>query len=247
MKWPRRAWIVSLLASLACPAAARADGDSSIGLTLADPSSAEAIPTHVDGPWWQDGAAPRWLVESSLSPGIASSGPLFVSAGTQAEIGAIGSVGFRYVRAWRHHRALNANHDLIPALMWLTVGLIALPVDTWLGNEQGLDLRVRGIGSPDAGFQRWAVSVGIAPVFRISPNRSRVRFPSIVGALLPEIGVSFGERQTAAYFSWSLFPFSVVLVPHLGMELHIEQGVWVPFDGSAVRVFAGVRLGMVLR
>lgn len=247
MESRRRACTVALVAWIAFPSIARADGDAPIGYTPADPSIALAPPPRVEGPWWQDGSSPRWLVEASIAPGVWSSGLLSSSTGTQFDIGGVGSIGFRYVRALRHHRAINSSSELIPALMWLTVGLIALPVDTWLGNEQGIDLRVRGSGSPDAAFQRWGLSVGIAPVFRMSASGSRARFPSIVGALLPEVGVSFGERQRAMYFDWSLFPFAVMLVQHLGMELNIEQGVWVPFDGSAVRVFAGLRLGMVLR
>ncbi len=131
--------------------------------------------------------------------------------------------------------------------MYLSVGLIALPADSWLGNERGLDLRVRGGASPDAVVQPWGVSIGLAPIFRISPNRSRFRFPSIVGALLPEAGVSFGELHVAGYLAWSPFPIGVVLVHRIAMELNVEQGIWIPFDGGDVRTFLGARLGMVLR
>ena len=246
---------LALLAWLAFPSTGWSyDNDAFVGRTPADPALALPAPAPVTpvqpptaGPWWQDGAEPRWLIEGSLAPGFWSSAVLPTSAASQFDIGAVASIGFRYVRPLRHHRPLNVTSDLVPAMMWLSSGLLTWPVDTWVGNERGVDLRIRGSGSTDATLQPWTLSFGIAPVFRLSANRSRARFPSVIGALLPEVGVALGPQQRAAYFLWSLFPFSVVLVPRLGMELNLEEGISIPFDGSAIRYFGGVRIGMVLR
>jgi hypothetical protein len=239
----RKTWIAWVL--LALPARALGDPlEFPVGRTPADPTTP---PVHVEGPFWQDGIGSRWMLEGTIASGAWLSSDLSTGARQQLDIGGVGAVGFRYVRGWRHRTPISGLGEWSLAAMYLSVGLIALPADSWLGNERGLDLRVRGSASPRASAEPWGVSFGIAPVFRISPNGSRLRFTSIVGALLPEFGVTVGEQHPSAYFVWSPFPIGVVFVHRFALELNIEQGLSVPFDGTAVRSFIGARLGLVVR
>ncbi len=91
-----------------------------------------------------------------------------------------------------------------------------------LGDELGLDWRARVTFGTD--HKALVGSHGVRPVFRVAGNDS-FRYSSILGALLPEIGVMFHSagtqpnevKSTSLYFEWALVPVAYRL-GHVAIE-----------------------------
>jgi len=91
-----------------------------------------------------------------------------------------------------------------------------------LGDELGLDWRARVTFGTD--HKALAISHGLRPVFRVAGN-DMLRYSSILGALLPEVGVMIHNagtgpsevKSTSVYFEWALVPVAYRL-GHVALE-----------------------------
>ena len=112
--------------------------------------------------------------------------------------------------------------------------LLFAPRDTLLGNEIGLDLRA--VVAPDG-------RVAVRPIFRYASGRFRT--VTLVGTLVPELGVAWSQRGPASLaLAWSVEAFDVLLDRHhlaLGVE-PLRMGVLVPLDGTR----SGAEIGTAL-
>lgn len=87
-------------------------------------------------------------------------------------------------------------------VLCLGVGLFFAPPEVVFGNELGVELR----GVVAAPLSGGVVARGGArPFFRFS--KGRLRTPSVVGVLLPEVGVHWDSGKGVAFVTtWSIFP-----------------------------------------
>lgn len=109
-----------------------------------------------------------------------------------------------------------------------TLGLVFVPDSAWLGNDRGAELRVQGAlargGGPGS-----SLAVGVAPVLAVEPWGSRVRYPSIVGFLVPEAGVIVArDPRVSAYVHPARLPFAFLLHDRVGLEVEPELWVAIP-------------------
>jgi hypothetical protein len=92
------------------------------------------------------------------------------------------------------------------------IGLLFMPVSSFVGNERGADLRLHLTRDFMAGAEGLRFSAGLRPVFRVSVEGSRLRSASLLGAFLPEMGVELSAAGSRAlYFELSPFPISLYL------------------------------------
>jgi hypothetical protein len=112
------------------------------------------------------------------------------------------------------------------------------------GNQRGFDLRISAFGATSA---PWVFSAGIAPVLRFHKNGSRWRFPSVFGAILPEVGVTVLTGRPALHIAFDPLPIAAAVTRHLAVEMHPIQSLFVfPFDGT-MWMGAGTGLSFVIR
>ncbi len=184
----------------------------------------------------------RWIAEASLGGAVAqwsvkdpATGALTATLAT----GGTASLGFR-----RQHRF---GEEVIPHGEKEVPLIGAETIDLLLGNQRGLDLHVVALDLVDAGDPRWLVAAGVKPILRVHKVGSRWRFPSLLGAVLPEVGVTFLEHTAALHVALDPLPIGLGLTGWLAVELHpFEGAIVVPFDGTA-RTTVGARLAFVIR
>jgi hypothetical protein len=108
------------------------------------------------------------------------------------------------------------------------VGIAAVPKSAVIGDEIGLDLRAR-VRHGGAGT---TMELGLRPIGRASP-RGSWRTASFLGALLPELAVTFGD-PTAASLWWYPYPLERLVGSHSRLTLDIGVGVQTTISDGAV-------------
>lgn len=121
-------------------------------------------------------------------------------------------------------------------------------MEAFLFDSAGLAVRAQVLSRADGPNQGdWLVSVagGVALSNRLSP--SGLRLPTLLGALVPDVGaVLRNDTDASAYLSWSL-PLSWVLLPNFGFDVRPRVQVVFPADDSVAEpdVFIGVTVGLI--
>ena len=193
---------------------------------------------------WNPGDRTRWFVESGI-------GGLVAGRKDHVIAGAGVSRGVRRVRKYDPSPPVDPRKGLENVFIALfTLCLVCVPVDVWLGNERGFDVRARFLGDRLATDGSWSrhTTLGIAPAFRITKKESRFRFPSVLNVALPEIGASFpAQRPPEVYLRLLPFPIGYLLAPHAALELEPEFLMMIPVDGARAYAWAALQLSVVVR
>jgi hypothetical protein len=93
-------------------------------------------------------------------------------------------------------------------------------LQTAFGNAWGADLRLTTLGAT-RGPTTFAAGLALVSTHALQRNdwRRRLRVPSVLGLVMPEVGLAARPgRDAAVYSSWSL-PFAVLLDDSLGLEV----------------------------
>lgn len=134
-----------------------------------------------------------------------------------------------------------------------SLGILALPKGALLGNEHGLEMVSRLYFLP---HDRTLIETALRPVSRVLMAGSRLSLPSVIGALLPAVGVaslskdkpspSAGtSREQSAFLSrWSLNARLILLEKPvlLFLELDPFAELLAPFAGGPPHVAYGANL-----
>lgn len=121
-------------------------------------------------------------------------------------------------------------------------------LEAFLFDGAGLRVQASALSRIDGPNQGdWLVSVGAGIVLsnRLSPTGFRL--PTLLGALVPEVGTVFrNDLDASAYLAWSL-PFSWVLLPHFGIDLRPRVQVVFPPDDTLgdAEVLIGLTVGFI--
>jgi hypothetical protein len=96
-----------------------------------------------------------------------------------------------------------------------------------VGDQIGAELRVHFLHRADGGASaEWATMVGIGPALANRFERSVLRLPTIVGTIIPEVGVALrADRDPTWYAAWS-FPVSVMITHDLAFDA-IVRAFWM--------------------
>lgn len=163
-------------------------------------------------------------------PAVAGTAPA-PSLGSACTVGGAVSVGFRHVSEYMAPPGASGLSLLkIPIIGWIFFPLIPLLVlgpSIPFGNQHGLDLRFAVHAPCDgaSGGRALQYSLALRPVARVSPTGSRLRFPSLLGAVIPEpIFLFDGGGNFQFELGLLRFPVSVLLTPHVGLELEPTLG-----------------------
>ena len=131
----------------------------------------------------------------------------------------------------------------------------------WIGTELGVDFRGHIHWSFPSNTSEVSGSIGIAPIMRLLVAGGHLRIPSILGLLVPEVGVrtrsvkydQAGARLRGSNSESSLYlrPAGLSIAylfsghPVLGAELSAAPWVEIPFNGQPVNVGFSVSLQFV--
>jgi hypothetical protein len=126
-----------------------------------------------------------------------------------------------------------------------------------IGDQLGGELRVHFLHRTDgAQSGEWMTLVGIGPALANRLERSVVRMPTVVGTLVPELGLALRDDHEATWYAaWSL-PVSLLLAHDVAFDAALRLFLiedWLPErmaeDGTIsdpteviISVSAGVRL-----
>ncbi len=203
---------------------------------------------HAEGPPQWDDARDDWGVELQVGPTLVADG----RAGAERAIidgGGVVSVGFR-----RRLEFEKGNPDDVPTFLAVpTLGLALLPPSGVYGTEMGLDLRLEGRAS-GPGSVRWIVAID--PIFRVSPQDSRFRFPALVQMVSPTIGVIFDQpsetdafvgSKTRIYVAPRLIPIDILLQEDIGLEIDSYFPLTIDPKDASVSFGAALSLKLLLR
>jgi hypothetical protein len=120
------------------------------------------------------------------------------------------------------------------------------------GNMWGLDIRVRALGElRPVGAPRAWLSAGVAvaadDVLGEHKDRSRVRIPSLLGLMLPEVGVVSPLDAPAGFYTAHAFPIDVLLLQRLALEA--RPTFTLRFSGAphAPEASLSLSLGLMIR
>lgn len=204
-------------------------------------SSPPAAPEEEAIAWGEtQGQTREWSLEVAAEP--------TVMIGQRRAAGISGRAGFRHFDDYSSHSPLDDMGLAGVFVAMVTLGIVAVPGDVWLGNDAGLDLRAHLLVEPEARLApTWAV--GLAPALRVVPGSGRVRYPSILGVLLPEAGITVHDRgvgpEVQPYLLVLRAPFGGWIDDHTGLDL--EPGVWLgDLPGGRRGVFADATLAITL-
>ncbi len=133
----------------------------------------------------------------------------------------------------------------MPVLMCGMLGMIWAPPSSFMGNELGLDLVARLGRTYQAGDDALGWSVGLRPFFRVAAD-DRLRSQSLLGSVLPELGVEFASTEPSAlYARWHLYPIEVLVHPSLALSWDGPiAGLVIPLDGSPVAPTMGTGISI---
>lgn len=178
--------------------------------------------------------------------------PAWMPAPKTCGVGGQLTVGFRYVSPYRPYPG-GLLRDLlkIPVLGWLIavplIPILMISSSVVAGDQAGMDLRF-ALYAP-CGSEGVRYAVGLRPVLRIAPPNSRIRLPSLFGAVLPEPLMIFEANQPIMLELGLLrFPVGVLLTEHLGIEIEPSLGYrlsFTPAIPSAITL--GVTTALVVR
>jgi hypothetical protein len=157
-----------------------------------------------------------WSLEASAEAGLL--------AGAGFAAGVSGRLGFRYFDRYSDKSPTDGGDAIDTLAAIATFGLLAIPADGWAGNDTGADFRAHMFG--DGAGRPSVFAVGVAPGMRVTPGDGRVRYPSALGILIPEVGITFGRGlDVEPYVGLLHVPCGVWLGRHLGLDL--EPGLFV--------------------
>ncbi len=197
------------------------------------PSNMFNAPSRPSVSWREDR---RWLVEASISPVLYT---FWDSLGARAfAVGNAASIGFRKVDPW--HRS----HDSQSKGWFPDFSVLG---NVLAGNEYGLDFRIKVLVPGLDGSAPSMVVLGMAPILRAHSDGSRWRFPSLFGAILPEIGVVIQPQRIDFQLTVDPFPVGIALTKHTSFELNPEFSILIPSDSTPRRTVFGARVGLVFR
>jgi hypothetical protein len=180
-------------------------------------------------------------VPATISAAAVTIGPEAARLDGMAQLGFTISPGYRRLIA--PNRPPTADGCFAP-----TPPIARLRGGPWLGSEYGFDVRAHVLWSLPASTSAVSAIVGIAPIGRLLVANGRLRIPSILGLIVPEVGYRLVTRKydgTGALLShpvseWSLFfrpagmSIGVVLArePLLSIDLNVAPWIEVPLSGQ---------------
>ena len=126
------------------------------------------------------------------------------------------------------------------------------PSELVFGDSYGLRLRLawypttaNAVSAHDEGLMTWSVSPELGNV--IDPfTQSRLRIPSLLGLVTPELGWMHHRDWQSAFVRWNLGPAALISY-HWGLELRPNGGVVYDGPHGEADWFFGVGLGLLLR
>jgi hypothetical protein len=155
-----------------------------------------AAPAAAKGPEWMDGTRLRWELAAGGNIGADfGGGPAL--AGLAVRGGALLSIAI--------------GDDKVSEYAIL---------QTTFGNSWGADLRLTTLGSP-RGPMTFAAGLAVTATHALILEdwRARLRVPSVLGLVMPEVGLATRPGlDSAVYTAWSA-PFAVLLTDSLGLEV----------------------------
>lgn len=263
------AWMLGLALSL--PSLSSGAAEPSLAEPLPRPPSVSEPPPLVvpaerrDPPAWGPVGRSYFRFEGSVGPAIVgvfpqnppppdppSLDPAWMPAPNTCGWGGQLTVGFRHVSPYRPYPDGFLGSLLkIPVLGWiLAVPLIPIVMassSVVSGDQAGLDLRF-GVYAP-CGSEGVRYALGLRPVLRTSPPRSRLRLPAFLGAILPEPLVIFeGGQPVTLELGLLRFPVGVLLTEHLGVEIEPTLGYRFSFTAAIPSaVTLGLTAALVVR
>jgi hypothetical protein len=134
-----------------------------------------------------------------------------------------------------------------------SLGILALPKSALLGNEHGVELVSRLYFLP---HDRALIETALRPVSRVLVAGSRLSLPSVIGALLPAVGVSSlskdttstnagAAREQSAFLSRWAFDARLILLEKpvlLFLEIDPSAELLAPFAGGPIHGAYGASL-----
>ena len=194
-----------------------------------------------EGPLRWDGSRFRGF---AWEIGSGPSGALDIRGGYR--IGGVLALRLYHRRRYSSRSPISGAGFLAVIMAAASGGLLALPYQAWLGNERGVDLRVRGSIGQTAEHWGYGLSVGLAPHFRLATKNSRLRFPSVVGFLLPEVGYRhLSGGIDSLYLKLHRFTFGVLLGWRVALELEPGMLLHIPMKKEG-RTTLEARLDLML-
>lgn len=129
-------------------------------------------------------------------------------------------------------------------------GAAFIPKSALVGNEVGLDVRMRfthATSDSPQDARAGSFSIGLRPTFRVARD-SRVRTASLFGALIPEMGLTLSSnRNPAVYLEWTPYPLGVRVSRHMAFEWDtFRLGPILPLDGTRAGGSISTAISLVL-
>jgi hypothetical protein len=207
----------------------------------ADPWLAGTVPAGLDGPRPRE-ISPGWATRDDGSIGDRSA----VELALGAEVGRFASedaafAGIDMRLGWRWEQGCDCT-GTGPLIREVTAG------DGW-----GVDFRARGLWEAEAprSARRWVilgVSVAADNALGRDSSNSRVRVPSLLEAVLPEVGIIFASDGAPSFVTTNSLPVTLLLRSRVALEL---RPAWtLRFDsphGAGPDGLLSISLSMMLR
>ncbi len=210
---------------------------------VATPTTAHA---ESPAPAWDD--APDWGFEARVGPSYGVRRPFGMEPGGESELGGVASIGFVRRLRYRPHTVSHSEkggEEVVDVFAGIfTLGLAWIPPSVWYGTEIGATAEFQYRAGFGSFRDRWIAA--LRPAFRVAPEGSRFRYPAILGALAPAVGVAVDVPRTRAepavdpgidtsvYLGPQLFPFGVLVDRHVALEIEPAAPVVIRVsDGKA--------------
>ena len=179
------------------------------------PPPSPAAPTESFAANWEDRALTNWEIGAGGWIGVRSGE---VTPGGALVFGLHRLVDFPRAPTSEKSGGSSFDSDFTrwcTPVLCLGVGLFFAPPEVLVGNELGVELRVVSAAPLPGGV---VARGGVRPFFRFS--KGRLRTPSVVGVLLPEVGVHWDSRSGVAFVTtWSIFPIDFRILGPLTLSL----------------------------
>jgi len=201
---------------------------------------------------WDDRSG--WNTEIAVGSGIGLVGGRDESGGQRTGLAADTTirVGFHRVGAFHGKSLLGLRASELACCMPLAmcggpIGLFLGPESGLVGNEVGIDVAAHVLHGVSGNSVQLGYAVGVRPSLRVARD-SRFRTGTLIGSLLPEIGLAFpGGRSHEAYFELSLYPISMTLTRDVAIHWEVlRERLGVPLDGTPVSITIGSSLAVML-
>ncbi len=213
-----------------------------------------------DGFWndgaWKDGRGDwGWELSAGTSVGfLTRSNPDGTDEQRWLYGGTVG-LSFRAARSF-HQGSFVSSFTRVdtPGLVWCApvgcgiVGLFFMPSSSFAGNEFGVDLRGGLLREDAEAGDRFVGRIGLRPTLRVARD-SRARTASLLGAVLPELGLLLGvDRSPQVYLSFAAYPIDGRLGRYLAIAWDGPVlGPVIPVDGSGtfLQVSTGLSVSLL--